>query len=331
MSELPPAAAVRPIRVAAAVVAAVGVGVLIATQTRINGELGARLDDGYTAAILSFGSGLVVVLTVALALPSGRRGMVRLASALRQRRVPWWYCLGGAAGALFVLGQGLLGGVLGVALYTVGIVAGQTASSLLIDRRGLGTMPARRITPQRLVGAILAVGAVVVAGLGELQTAPMALVLVPIAIGLAVGVQPALNGQLRVVSGSAATATTVNFVVGSAILLVVALAHAGVAGWPSSFPTTPWLYLGGTVGVAFIAAQTVIVRTLGVLLMGLAVLAGQLAAAVLFDLLLPVRGHVLTTVTVVGAAVTLLAVAVAAIPSRRPRPTVTGTSGTASR
>jgi len=328
MTDVPPGSAIHPVRMAAAVVGALAVGVGIATQTRINAELGARLGDGYTAAIISFGVGLVLVLIAALALPSGRRGLVTLGSAFRQRRIPWWYALGGAAGAMFVLGQGLLGAVLGVALFTVGIVAGQTTSSLLLDRRGLGTMPARRVTPQRLVGAVLAVAAVVVAGLGELQTSvPVALVVVPVAIGLLAGAQPALNGQLRVTAGSAAAATTVNFVVGTAILLVVALVHAGIAGWPAALPTDPWLYLGGVVGAAFIAAQTVIVRILGVLLMGLAMLAGQLTAAVLFDLLLPTPGRTLAVVTVVGAAVTLVAVGVAAIPGRRLR----GTSGSGRR
>jgi transporter family-2 protein len=320
MSDVPAASVVHPIGMAAAVVAALAVGVGIATQTRINAELGARLGDGYTAALISFGSGLVLVLIVSLALPGGRRGLATLAFAFRRGRIRWWYALGGAAGAMFVLGQGLLGAVLGVALFTIGIVAGQTTSSLLIDRRGLGTLAARQITPQRLIGAVLAVAAVVVAGLGELQTSvPVLLVVVPVAIGLLIGAQPALNGQLRVTSGSAAAATTVNFVVGTAILLVVALVHAGVAGWPTALPSSPWLYLGGLIGAAFIAAQTVIVRILGVLLMGLAVLAGQLAAAVLFDLLLPTPGRELAIVTVVGAAVTLVAVGVAAIPSRRVR------------
>ena len=322
MGDAPPDAAIHPLRMAASVVAALAVGVSIATQTRINAELGARLGDGATAALISFGSGLVIVLIAALALPGGRRGLATLGSVLRHRRIPWWYTLGGVAGAMFVLGQGLLGAVLGVALFTVGIVAGQTTSSLLIDRRGLGTMPARRITPQRLVGAALAVAAVAVAGLGELTTkVPVALVVVPVAIGLLLGAQSALNGQVRVASGSALVATTVNFVVGTAVLLVVALVHAGAAGWPTALPTAPWLYLGGAVGVAFIAAQTVIVRFLGVLVMGLAVLAGQRAAAVLADLLLPTAGRTLTTVTVVGAAVTFLAVGVAAIPARRIRAT----------
>ena len=67
----------------------------------------------------------------------------------------------------------------------------------------------------------------------------------------------------------------------------------------------------------FIAAQAVIVRTTGVLLMGLALLAGQLVASVLFDLLLPVSGTGLHLVTLIGTALVLVAVVVAALPQRR--------------
>ncbi len=68
-----------------------------------------------------------------------------------------------------------------------------------------------------------------------------------------------------------------------------------------------------------------IVRTLGVLVMGLALLAGQLAAAVAFDVLTPLPGERIGPLTVVGAALTLVAVLVAAV--RRPR----ASSGTSSR
>lgn len=310
----------RPAATAAVVVAAVAVGALIATQTRLNGELGSRLGDGFTAAAISFGSGLVVLATALLALPAGRRGLGRLAGAIRSGRMPWWHLLGGVGGAVFVLGQGLLGAILGVALFTVGIVAGQTVSSLLIDRRGLGSMPARPLSAQRMLGAVLAIAAVVAAGSGEPPgRAPIVLVIVPVLIGLLVGGQAALNGEVRVVAGSAVSATLVNFAVGSVILVAAAVVHAGIAGWPSRYPAEPWLYLGGVAGVVFIAAQTVIVRILGVLVMGLALLAGQLGAAVVFDLVVPLPGDGITAVTVAGAAVTLGAVGIAAVPGRRAR------------
>ena len=58
------------------VLGALACGAGIATQSRINGELAAELGDGYTAALYSFGSGLVLVL-IALALPAGGSTRVR--------------------------------------------------------------------------------------------------------------------------------------------------------------------------------------------------------------------------------------------------------------
>ncbi len=154
-----PSPSVHPLRIAVAIVAAFATGVLVALQTRINGDLGQRLGDGFAAAAISFGSGFVVLAVASLFWPRGRRGVHRVLRAIRSGAIPWWYAVGGAAGALFVLSQGLVAALLGVALFTVGIVAGQTVSSLLIDRRGLGAMPARRATPQRVIGALLAIAA----------------------------------------------------------------------------------------------------------------------------------------------------------------------------
>ena len=60
----------------AAVGVAVVCGVLMATQSRINGELGRRLGDGFTAAALSFTAGLVIVVVIVALLPSAQRGVV---------------------------------------------------------------------------------------------------------------------------------------------------------------------------------------------------------------------------------------------------------------
>ena len=72
---LPPESVVHPLRVAVAVIAAFATGVLVALQTRINGELGQRLGDGFVAAAISFGSGFVVLAVASLFWPPGRRGV----------------------------------------------------------------------------------------------------------------------------------------------------------------------------------------------------------------------------------------------------------------
>ena len=315
--EIPAAATAHPLRTALLLAASFVAGVGVALQSRINGELGQKLGDGFFAAIISFGSGLLILAIAALFWRPGRRGVGRVVTALRTRSIPWWYVVGGAAGAFFVLTQSLVVGLVGVALFTVGVVAGQTASSLLVDHRGLGTMGAQPVTRQRLIGAVVAVGAVVLAASSELRgDLPFWVLLAPFVAGAGVGWQAAVNGQVRAIAGSAFTATLGNFVVGTAVLLVAAVIHTAIVGWPAHFPAEPWLYIGGAIGCVFIGTQALIVRFTGVLLMGLAVLSGQLITAVVFDLVAPVQAHAIAPLTIVGAALTLVAVVIAAIPGR---------------
>ena len=144
-------------------------GMLVALQSRINGQLGAQLGDGFLAAVISFGSGLLILAVAMLFWRPGRVGAGRVIAALRSRAMPWWVVLGGSAGAVFVLTQSLVVGLVGVALFTVGIVAGQTTSSLLIDRHGLGTMAPKPVTWPRVLGAALTLVAVVLAASTELR------------------------------------------------------------------------------------------------------------------------------------------------------------------
>ncbi|HWH98159.1 MAG TPA: DMT family transporter [Pseudolysinimonas sp.] len=318
MTAPPPTA--TPGRLALALAAAFGTGTLVALQSRINGELGHRLGDGFLAAFISFGSGLVILAVASLVWRPGRQGIVRVVVALREHSIPWWLVLGGAGGALYVLGQGLTVAALGVALFTIAVVCGQTVSSLLLDHRGLARMPSTPATPRRILGAALAVVAVGIAVSDRLQPdAPYLALLIPLAAGLLVGWQQAVNGQVRQVAGSAFTATLGNFLAGTVVLGIALLVHVAVAGWRVDPVGDWWLYLGGLVGCVFIAAQSVIVRMTGVLRLGLALLAGQLVASVAFDLLVPVSGAGLHLVTVIGCVLGLVAVVVAALPGRAVR------------
>jgi transporter family-2 protein len=289
-------------------------GALVAVQSRINGELGRQLGDGFTAALISFGSGLVI-LVIALAIaPAGRRGLARVRTALRDGELRWWYVCGGAAGAFLVLSQGLTAAVLGVALFTVAIVAGQTVSGLVFDRIGLGPGGKRLLTRARVIGAVLALIAVTWAVSAQLSgSVPVWMLVLPLIAGLGIGWQQAVNGRVRASSGSALTATFLNFLVGTAVLLVLMVVHSAIVGWPTSLPTAPWLYVGGAIGCIFIGATALLVRVTGVLVLGLATVAGQLLAALLLDVMAPADAHPLAWSTVAGTMLALVAVAVASI------------------
>jgi transporter family-2 protein len=296
-------------------------GVAVAVQSRINGELGVRLSDGFAAAVVSFGLGLVVLLVLVPAIPGGRRGLTALRRALAAGALRPWQCLGGMCGAFLVASQGLTIGTLGVAVFTVAVVAGQSGSSLAVDRAGIGPTGRQPVTRQRLAGAVLTVLAVGLA-VGDRLGAPgaLALALLPLVAGVGTAWQQAVNGQVRAAADSALTATLVNFTVGTVTLLVAFAIDIAVRGWPTGhLPSEPWLYLGGPIGIVFIAIAAAIVRFTGVLLLGLATIAGQIVGAVLLDLVLPTAASHPGVNTLLGAALTMVAVLIAALaPPARP-------------
>jgi transporter family-2 protein len=318
MHALPSVALQRALGLLAAFVTGTG----ISLQGRINSALAARLDDGLVAALISFGTGFVLLTLLALVLPQPRRGLRRIRAALAERRLRWWHLTGGFCGALLVASQGLTIGMLGVAVFTVAVVGGQIGSSLVIDRLGVGPGGRRPISTQRLAGAALAICAVGLAVSDRLaHPGGLVLALLPFVAGIASAWQQGVNGQVGVTARdgdggallvSALPATLINFTTGAAVLAVVAGVGVLGHGMPNALPPQPWLYLGGSLGIAFIGSMVVLVRRIGVLVLGLGMVAGQLVASLLLDLFAPSGAHPLTLLTVIGTALTLVAAGIAA-------------------
>lgn len=300
--------------------AAASIGVMTAVQARVNGQLGVRLEDGFVAAVVSFGSGLAILVVLSALLPSGRVGFGRLVAGVRAGGIPWWMLAGGAAGALTVATQGLAVGLIGVSLFTVGVVAGQTVNGLVLDRVGFGPAGVVAVTMPRLVGGLLALVAVSIALVGDgLAQVPWWMVLLPFLAGIGIAWQQATNGRLRQRVQTPVTATLVNFTGGTLILAIAALVHTGIVGPPAAFPAEPWLYIGGALGVVYIAIGAAIVQYTGVLLLGLGSVAGQLLTSLVLDLAWPAPASPGLAQETAMIAVALASVIVAAVPWRRRR------------
>jgi len=84
-------------------VVAVVVGMAVAVQARINGELADRIGDGVAAALLSFLGGELILLALVLVLPGMRRGVGQVVGALRGGRLRPWQILGGFCGTFLVI------------------------------------------------------------------------------------------------------------------------------------------------------------------------------------------------------------------------------------
>lgn len=297
----------------------VATGLVIPLQARINGALGAKLQDGIAAAVVSFTTGLLVIGIVSLVTPKGRSGLRRIVPAVRNRSFPRFYIMAGAIGALFVFAQSFTVALLGVALFTVAAVTGQTLSGLLVDRLGIGPGGKRPITGVRVLGSILTVAAVAWAVSprfgGAADIASLVLpVLLPLAAGFLMSFQQAMNGTATVHYGTPVAATLVNFVAGSAILWVAWLIKLMVAGAGAPLPGEWWYYLGGPMGCIFIGLAALLVRSLGVLITGLGMIAGQLVGSLVLDVVLPSPGAAVALPTVLGTVLTLAAIIVATLP-----------------
>ncbi|WP_413316720.1 DMT family transporter [Agrococcus sp. 1P02AA] len=295
---------------------AVLAGAGLATQGRVNGELGVRLDQGMLAALVSFLIGCGFLALVMLVSPRSRAGVARLIAVVRDGSMPWWYLTTGCIGAFVVASQGLAAGIIGIALFTVGQVAGQTISGLAVDRLAFGGLARKPITAPRVIGALLALVAVGLALVSTGEVVAVWLVVLPFVAGLLQALQQAMGGLVQRHSGSAVAQSAQNFVVGTALLgiIVGVQALAGVEAQP--LPSEPWLYIGGVLGVCVMAIVSVAVHHLGVLALGLATICGQVVASVVLDLVMP-ADHPVTAWSLLGAALTIVAVAVSSI--RRPR------------
>ncbi|WRH26409.1 EamA-like transporter family protein [Arthrobacter sp. JZ12] len=302
---------------------AVGAGTAIPVQSRINGALGQRLDDSLAAALISFGTGLVVMIAVSLLFPRGRAGLAQLVPAVRERRFPPLYLAAGAIGAFFVFSQSLTISILGVALFTIAAVMGQTLSGLAVDRSGMGPGGRKAITPIRVIGVVLTIAAVAWAVSPRLEgtgtTAALILpLLLPVAAGILMSFQQAMNGTAAVHYGTPITATLVNFIAGSTVLLAAWLVKIIAVGAGESLPGEWWYYVGGPMGCIFIGVSALLVRTLGVLLTGLGMVGGQLLGSLALDLLVPAAGTVVAFATVGGPVLALGAILLTTLPWRRP-------------
>jgi transporter family-2 protein len=296
----------------------VALAVLIASfnsiQARINGELGFRMGDGFASALISISGGLLLIILALIFSPVGRAGLARIPQALRDRRLVWWHLLGGVSGAFYAVAQTETGLLLGVALFSIAIVSGQTLSSLIMDRLGVGPSGKHQITWPRLLGTVLVLLAVILSVSGQLDAqAPIWVAWMPFVAGFGMGWQLAVNGRVRAQAQSVLAATFINFIVAAVLLACIVVLRGFTVGWPVNIPDQPWLFTGGVLGAMFIAGSAFVVARIGVLVLGVSVVAGQLVGALLIDILSPSPLHPLTTVTVVGVVLSLIAVVISTL------------------
>jgi bacterial/archaeal transporter family-2 protein len=97
--------------------------------------------------------------------------MKNLKGAVSRKEIPVWTLFAGMLGGSFVAVQTQIVPIIGVAIYSVASIAGQTAASLIVDRIGLTGGGKKQITVRRVAAAAVTVLAVLVSVLDRIEAA----------------------------------------------------------------------------------------------------------------------------------------------------------------
>jgi transporter family-2 protein len=296
-------------------------GLMIALQARANGELSHRLNNGLEAALVSFGSGLIIIAAIAAFNPAIKEGIKNLRVAVANKEIARWKLLAGALGGSFVAIQTHIVPLIGVAIYSVASIAGQTAMSLVVDRIGLTGGGKKLISGRRVAAAVLTVLAVFVSVFDRIDAKNLSLFAVVLGCiaGAVVGVQRALNGQINEYSHQSFTTSLLNFITGTSLLVILILGGVLIGKIELvPLPAGPWwIYTGGVIGVIYIAFTSTIVQHLGVLTFTLFSVGGQLVGSLVIDLISPTNGVNVSAYLVTGIVMTYLGVIAGGVSSSR--------------
>jgi transporter family-2 protein len=281
-------------------------GVAATLQAGISGQLANELNDGIMAALIS-NIGGTIFTGLFLLNPEVRKKGKKLFKDVISGKFAKWQLLGGVAGAIYISTASSTVSIIGTGLFTVVLVASQNMSGIVVDRFGLSSGSRKKITPKRALAAVIGIAAVLLSVTdfqGKILWIPIVAVVIA---GLAVTVQFALNGRVTKAANSQVSAF-INFPM-SMITVCITLILMNLFGkdW-NTWPNQWWLYTAGFLGavVVYLAAATI--RTLGVLLFGLASVSGQLITSIALDVILPNANINVGWALISGAGLMLLAV-----------------------
>ena len=298
-------------------------GILIALQSRANGELSHQLGNGLEAALVSFGSGLIIIVLISFFNPSIKEGIRNLREAVQEKKIARWKLFAGMLGGTWVAVQTHIVPLIGVAIFSVASIAGQATASLIVDRIGLTGGGKKLLSKRRVAAALITVLAVLLSVLDRLDASNLSkfAVFLGVITGALGGIQRAMNGEINEYSHQSFTTSLLNFIMGTTflvVLLIVMILAKRIELVP--LPSGPWwIYTGGVIGVIYIAFSSTIVQHLGVLNFTLFSVGGQLVGSLAIDVLYPTDGVQISAYLISGIVMTYLGVIVGGVSSSRVR------------
>ncbi|MCH4170036.1 MAG: DMT family transporter [Lactobacillus sp.] len=275
------------------------IGVGLPIQTAINSRLRVVVKSPFLSSLISFTIG-TIFLAVATILATHSL----FVSAHLIATQPWWLWVGGVIGVIFLTSNIILFPRLGSVQTVIMPIMGQIIMSMIIDNFGWFASPVHRLTPLRIVGALLVIAGVVLAVAVKdwLQTrnADVAKAtdkkvlatahqwswrLFGVFVGMLGASQTAINGHVGTVVHSPIKAAFISFFIGTVILYVLVLIKEhGYHIAPAFKQRQPWwLWVGGVMGGLFVLGNSYLVPIIGTGLAVVIVLIGMIITSLLVD------------------------------------------------
>ena len=294
---------------------AVLIGVVVALQSRVNGQLSVDLNSGLAAALISFLTGWFILFLLVFGIKKERTGLILIFKGIKRKQLTWWEVAGGILGGCFVAVQSITVPQNGVALFTISVVAGQTVSSLFVDKAGLSSSGKQKITLARTLGALATLIAVFIAVYPDLTNSefrflPLSMALI---VGVFASIQQGLNGRVNAVAKRPLATAWLNFATGAVVIVIALSINLALGAEIAPLPNNFWVYTGGSLGLIFVAVSAYIIQHLGVLNFVILNIAGQLAGAVAIDWFAPAKAGSLNGYLIFGTGMTIASIAVSRI------------------
>jgi transporter family-2 protein len=269
------------------------IGMFFPIQASISARLSSHSKTPLTAAFIAFSLGSVILLIINLIVdPIGISVGIDFS-------YPLYVFIGGAiAGVGFNVANIILFSKLGASVTTIITVTGQMIVGILIDHFEWFGVPANPISITRSIGTIIMILAISLVQPKKKKDLTMELeeekksskitwVILGVLAGFLPPLQTAINGKLRVATGSLLGAAFISFFVGAIILLILILITQRRLEFPmydAEKKRIPiWVYIGGIFGIFIVTGNIILLPILGSVATTMIFLLGQMIMALAID------------------------------------------------
>ena len=268
------------------------IGMFFPIQASISARLSSYSKTPLTASFIAFSLGTVILFIINLIVdPIGITTGIDFS-------YPLYVFIGGAiTGVGFNLANIILFSKLGASITTLVTVTGQMIVGILIDHFGWFGVPANPISITTALGVVIMIFAISLAQpkkkkdsaveSEEKKDSKITWITLGVLAGFLPPLQTAINGKLRVATGSLLGATFISFFVGTIILITLILItqrRLEIPMYDTQKNRIPiWVYMGGIFGIFILTGNIVLLPVLGSVLTTMIFLLGQMIMALTID------------------------------------------------